>query len=770
VTTDKNASSPEASAEGAASPSPASPAPSGAADLSALAAAVRSIERGENPSAPAPRGDAAAARRKRREAMAAEAESLQAAEAAEAAGLPAPGASGDTETQQDADPDAGAEAEADAVTDTGAGPGDRAEDTADAENTEDAADAEDAAGEKEPAEGGTGGRATAAGAGRPGGARPGRGRAGAAPRRAAVDPQAADAARQVLVAGGAPAELAEEAVRVLGEGAAGTLRDDPWAVLGLDGVRVEHADAFARAALGPACGPGDERRARALVAHMMELAAERGHTALAAEALEAALAQQQVPDPAAAVSAAVEDGQVLVFRDDRDGSPLPAGPAVDDGSDGEDAEDGPQVPLLLGLDRYALAEESLADGLVRLLRSFEAADGAGWDKAAANAPTPSAAELVRAAAGSGLVLHTGGEAARAEPAALVAAARAAGLRAYAAAYTEDGRRRLAGVLAGAGQDEDAAVTVEDLLDGAGGPGRSPDGTLALDLLAVLDAPQLSVVEATDLVEALPDGARLVLSGDPYGLWSAGPGRVFADLLAAKVCPRVTSRTPDAGPIGELVSCVGEGELAAVDAPGKEVVVVPVRDPREAVHRAVQLVADSVPRAIGVPAEHTQVIAPAHGGPVGTRALNSALKERLNPGPGRFAGFDPGDRVVHVPRPGRTVPGTVLGADEQGLRLDCGQEPVLVPREEVAQTVRHGWAVTGHQAAGMRWPAVVVVVPGDAGALLNRSWVYSAFGRGERHLSVVQGAEQGLAQAVAGPAAKERTTRLVSVLRELTADS
>ena len=51
---------------------------------------------------------------------------------------------------------------------------------------------------------------------------------------------------------------------------------------------------------------------------------------------------------------------------------------------------------------------------------------------------------------------------------------------------------------------------------------------------------------------------------------------------------------------------------------------------------------------------------------------------------------------------------------------------------------------------MRWPAAVVVVPGDAGALLTRSWVYTAFARGERHLSVVQGAEQGLAQAVAGP--------------------
>lgn len=152
-----------------------------------------------------------------------------------------------------------------------------------------------------------------------------------------------------------------------------------------------------------------------------------------------------------------------------------------------------------------------------------------------------------------------------------------------------------------------------------------------------------------LAESLPDGARLVLSGDPGVLWSAGPGRVFADLLAARVCPQVASRTPDPGPVGELVSGVGIGELNQVEAPGKEVVIVPVRDAGEAVHRTVQLVADSVPRAIGIPAEQTQVITPGHGGAVGTRALNTALKERLNPGPGRFGGFDPGDRIAYSPR-------------------------------------------------------------------------------------------------------------------------
>ncbi len=53
-------------------------------------------------------------------------------------------------------------------------------------------------------------------------------------------------------------------------------------------------------------------------------------------------------------------------------------------------------------------------------------------------------------------------------------------------------------------------------------------------------------------------------------------------------------------------------------------------------------------------------------------------------------------------------------------------------------MRHGWALSAHQAAGMRWPAAVVVLPGDAAAGLSRPWVYTAFGRGERHLSVVHG--------------------------------
>ena len=62
---------------------------------------------------------------------------------------------------------------------------------------------------------------------------------------------------------------------------------------------------------------------------------------------------------------------------------------------------------------------------------------------------------------------------------------------------------------------------------------------------------------------------------------------------------------------------------------------------DAAHRVVQLVTDSIPRALGIPAADIQVITPVHKGPAGTIALNRALKERLNPGPGRARRVRPG---------------------------------------------------------------------------------------------------------------------------------
>ncbi|GAA4873251.1 ATP-binding domain-containing protein [Kitasatospora terrestris] len=654
------------------------------------------------------------------------------------------------------------------------------------------------------------------------------------------------ATTEVLTAGGAPAALAGPAVAELGEGAAQLLREDPWAVLALPGVRPEHADGFARGLLGAEAGPGDPRRAQALVPWLLEQAALRGHSAQEIGEVSAGLERLGLPDPAAALQAVVVDGRVMAFQEELPGRP---GAAAD-----EDEE--PPMRTVLALERLALAEESLADGLVRVMSTFvpgddeeyeaargaagddggrpadagdgpaDAGDGpavadgddagapsgadgdagsaadsdaadrpgpaaaagdagagdadgwvdptggapvqpgpAAWEEAAGAAASSSAAALIRAAAENGVVLHTGGEAARGEVAALLAAAHGLGLRAWAATWTDQGRDGLVAMLPEGSPARERVVPLGALLAGASGPGRSVDGTLSLDVLLVLDAPLLDVELAATLLESLADGTRLVLSGDPGQLWSAGPGRFFADLLAARACPAVASRTPDFGPIGELVSGIGIGELSAVEAPDKEVVILGVKDAGEAVHRAVQLLSDSIPRALGIPAEQTVLLTPGHGGAAGTRALNAAAKARLNPGPGRFGGFDPGDRVVHSPALGVNVPGRVLDGDAAGLHLELGDGERLTLSPAQAAKLRHGWAVTAHQAVGRRWPAVVAVLPEDAAAGLTRQWVYTAFGRAERHLSVVHAAGPALAQAVAERPAQDRTTRLRAILTE-----
>ncbi len=252
----------------------------------------------------------------------------------------------------------------------------------------------------------------------------------------AASPEALEAVRAVLAQGGAPEALARPAVDALGEQAAELLRTDPWHLLAVSGVRPEQADGFARALLGSECGPDDGRRTAALVGRLLEQAALRGHTALDAAAVRTALAGHAVRDPDAAVLNAVEEGVALLFGEGGD-----AEPDETDAEDGEPDEDGVReadptavadaapVRMLLGLDRYALAEESLADGLARLVNTCEKT--ADWTEAAAGAPSPSAAELIRTVASAGLVVHSGGEAARAEPAALIAAARGLGLRPWA---------------------------------------------------------------------------------------------------------------------------------------------------------------------------------------------------------------------------------------------------------------------------------------------------------------------------------------------------
>jgi exodeoxyribonuclease V alpha subunit len=231
------------------------------------------------------------------------------------------------------------------------------------------------------------------------------------------------------------------------------------------------------------------------------------------------------------------------------------------------------------------------------------------------------------------------------------------------------------------------------------------------------------------------------------------------------------RSEEGGAIARLASAVRRGELPAVPPdPGREVVVVAAASGAEAAHRVVQLVTDSVPRVLGIPAGEVQVVTPVHRGPAGTVELNRALKAALNPGTGTVGGFDVGDRVVATANHmddgwANGEVGAVTGRKGPDLVVTfAGAGPVTVAARDVGD-LAHGWAVTVHRAQGSEFPAVVAVLPAEAGGLLSRPLVYTAFTRAQRHLSVVTAAGAAVARAVREVGARPRRTRLPQLLAD-----
>jgi len=538
---------------------------------------------------------------------------------------------------------------------------------------------------------------------------------------------------------GLPEEISARARAHLGEGAEALLRGDPWELLRVPGVRPAQADRFALSVLPPdaPADPQDPRRGRALVEFLLAEAARRGDTALPGEEVVKELRGLRIADPVAAVQAALDEARVMLFHSEPD----LAGFAESESEE----EDLPDAQEWLALARYGLAEETVAEGVQRLAATappIEADSGA-----------PEHGEAARQALFHGVSIVTGPPGSEDG---LIADLRA--LEPFLPVPVT-----VAAVTATAAARHEGAVSLHRLLEareGLGGLGyaRGEQWPLEPGVVVVTGAEALDVELAATLVEACPDGAHLVLAGDPGGLASYRPGRVLADLVESQEVP-VTPVPLEDGPLAELSEGVRAGVLRRVEAPGKEVVVVPAADGREAAHRVGQLLADSIPRALGIAAGDVQVLTP---GAAGTAALNAALKARLNPGPGVCGGFDAGDRVVvAVPfaeaAAGET--GTVSEASPEGLTVEFPDAVVRVPAESLPR-LRAGWAIPVQQAAGTRWPAVIAVFPG--GGELSGPLMLTAFTRALEHLSVVTAAGPALAAAVTDFRQLERQTRLVSL--------
>lgn len=545
--------------------------------------------------------------------------------------------------------------------------------------------------------------------------------------------------------------LANRIVEKYGKDALSVVTRQPYRLAAeVRGVGFRTADQIARQAGLPLDDPS---RAGAALLHVLrEAEGSQGHSFLPEDELLARAARLDVPSPAARDALAhLLDTGVLHAEDVAPGTPRPVWDA----------------PSLL-------AERFVAERLLQLAAAPRPANLASADAGALgltlNADQTAAVE---AALTHGVCVVTGGPgtgkttivrvllaaAARRQETWLLAAPTGRAARRLAEATGQDGR------------------TLHRLLEWNPRLGRfTRDRTQPLDADGVLvdEASMLDLRLMASLLDALPDGCRLVLVGDADQLPSVGAGQVLADLLAAGTIPVATLRevyrqAADSGIVRNAWR-VHEGEVPLSsdreDGAQADFFVLAREEAADALATVLKVVTHNLPRRGFDPHTDVQVLTPMHSGPLGTVALNEALQAALVPDGARGPrGLRVGDRVLQTRNDydldvfnGDT--GRVVSVDG-GLTVDFDGRTLTLPPDS-QDDLEPAWAMSIHKSQGSEYPAVVVVLHRSHRIMLRRNLLYTAITRARR-FCVVIGDAGALRTAVTTHAADRRYTRLAERL-------
>ena len=381
-------------------------------------------------------------------------------------------------------------------------------------------------------------------------------------------------------------------------------------------------------------------------------------------------------------------------------------------------------------------------------------------------------EAIREAATSGLLLITGGPG-TGKTTILNGILELLGrmqLRCLLAAPTGRAAKRLSEVT---GED---ASTIHRLLEAGIDPAtgkmffaRDEENPLKCDAVIVDEMSMVDIQLLHSLLQAIPQGKRLILVGDPDQLPPVGPGFPFGDMLRSGVLPsvRLTEifRQAQQSLIVMNAHRVNQGEMPDLKCVTSDFFFMR-RSSEEAVCSLIRdLCATRLPQNMGIPSDQIQVLSPTRKGAVGTVNLNRLLQEALNPpGPDKkeraFGDylFREGDRVMQIrnnydilwKKTDASMVGAGIFNGDVGIiqSIDTGSETLSVLFDDrVAEydftqlsELEPAYAMTVHKSQGSEYRAVVLTAWNGSPYLLSRSILYTAITRA-RELLVIVGKEE-----------------------------
>jgi exodeoxyribonuclease V alpha subunit len=309
-----------------------------------------------------------------------------------------------------------------------------------------------------------------------------------------------------------------------------------------------------------------------------------------------------------------------------------------------------------------------------------------------------------------------------------------------------------------------------------GPTHDEDDPLPVDLLIVDETSMANLELLVTLLRAVGPATHVVLVGDADQLAPVGAGKPFAELIGAGEAPTVRLthifRQAAGSMIVQGAHAIRRGELpsfVAGEGMRRDLFLIERGDARAARE---ELVCERLPAHYEVdPVGDIQVFAPVYKGELGIDALNSALRERLNPDGQAVRGgrLRLGDKLMMTGRNLHDLGlmnGTVIrliDEDDEGALLLAAEEAVFRLAGEESESLRLAYACSVHRGQGIELPVAVIVAHPAAGAFfLRREMLYTAVTRA-RLATVIVGTRDVIARAARTPDTGRRHSRLAERL-------
>jgi exodeoxyribonuclease V alpha subunit len=530
------------------------------------------------------------------------------------------------------------------------------------------------------------------------------------------------------------------------------VRERPYDLTSVFGIGFQTADTIARSVDVP---PDSPARARAGVLHVLSKAEQDGSTCLPVAELAARAGELLGAAPGAALFSEMADAGVLVIEISKaDTGALPAAEAV-----------------WAYRPETAKLEHDLAQIVGELADAPAALKSAEAPAADDLVPAPEQAAAVRAAFTSRLSIVTGGPGTGKTATIRLICAAAAEQKASVLLVAPTGRaaRRMS---ESSGLD---ASTVHSALGWIPDQGPTVE-ELDTDLLIVDETSMANLELLVTLLRAVGPDTHVVLVGDADQLAPVGAGKPFAELVEARPVPIAELTHIFRQAAGSMIvrgaHAVRTGSppsFAASEGLTRDLFMIERADPRAALDEVVTLVTERLPKHFGVDSiSDIQVFAPVYRGPLGIDAINTRLRESLNPAGRPVLGgrLRIGDKLMLSGRNLHDLGlmnGTILrlldhNEDAEALVVEADGAIFHLPEDE-APKLQLAYACSIHKGQGIELPVAIVIAHAAAGAyFLRREMLYTAMTRA-RKATLIVGQAGVVARAAATPDTSRRFSRL-----------